>query len=732
MFLKTPLVGADNEAETKLDTRDIRASTATDVGEIDGDVIIVLDSDRPMKTKQPNGQKVSEYIMRHLQQAGLQYQVHNRHSKTTKFQYFAITATLDRLKAEAKRTQYNMQLDAKATAKMAEEKFELHIPEKITSLERGRQIEGRHASIWKPYQYLFNAYDDAPELQALFGPDPFPSRVRSELIMSIIKSPKHDGGANIRVQSFLHSGRLLAVFLPHDRAALEPLMAKWGFICKGSDGDVKLTSNFWRWPSQSPVQETRDYFGEKIGMYYLYLSHYTTSLFPFSIVGLACYFVYKMTDYEGLELFFSAVTIIWSSVYLESLKNKQADYAKMWGTASSANVDEAERPEFKGKPIKSYIDGTVQKYVPPHKRIKRFVISTAVVALMVLLVIAANAIIFWFRWWITVEKDVLINGFAIGSILAAIASAVQVLVMGELYGRVVKELNNYENHRTDADFQSYFIVKTFFFHFINTYSSLFYIAFIEESIGDPCSNYGSSHCAKLLELQLFTLFGTAIIVGNFFEVALPYFTKKAKERKENFNKQNGELAAAEEPEGPEQSEVEKQFLDLEDYDMLIGLNEDYREMVLQFGYCTLFTPAFPALPALAYLNNFFELKVDAFKICINSRRPAPERAADIGAWFTILEFVSNVAVVTNAALVVFVSNMFYFLNGKRRLVVFVLVYHFMFIVKAILAMIIDDVPQHVTVQLQREEYITSVIFGRGSKEDEEQDMEEIEEAETDP
>ena len=39
------------------------------------------------------------------------------------------------------------------------------------------------------------------------------------------------------------------------------------------------------------------------------------------------------------------------------------------------------------------------------------------------------------------------------------------------------------------------------------------------------------------------------------------------------------------------------------------------EMVIQFGYCTLFVAAFPLAPLMAFVNNAIEIRVDAWKLC---------------------------------------------------------------------------------------------------------------------
>uniref|UniRef100_A0A8C4Q457 Anoctamin n=1 Tax=Eptatretus burgeri TaxID=7764 RepID=A0A8C4Q457_EPTBU len=87
------------------------------------------------------------------------------------------------------------------------------------------------------------------------------------------------------------------------------------------------------------------------------------------------------------------------------------------------------------------------------------------------------------------------------------------------------------------------------------------------------------------------------------------------------------------------------------------LTFEYLDMVLQFGYVTIFVASFPLAPLLAFINNLFELHLDAWKLCSNVRRPVAHRAANIGVWFNILKFIAILSVITNA-LVIAVSSDF--------------------------------------------------------------------------
>merc|ERR1719471_2517352 len=82
------------------------------------------------------------------------------------------------------------------------------------------------------------------------------------------------------------------------------------------------------------------------------------------------------------------------------------------------------------------------------------------------------------------------------------------------------------------------------------------------------------------------------------------------------------------------------------------LLDQMAELIVQYGYVTLFVMAFPLAPLLALINNWVEAYVDttAWK---ESQRPIPKGAAGIGEWNTVLELFSYMAVLTNIALVSF-------------------------------------------------------------------------------
>lgn len=87
-----------------------------------------------------------------------------------------------------------------------------------------------------------------------------------------------------------------------------------------------------------------------------------------------------------------------------------------------------------------------------------------------------------------------------------------------------------------------------------------------------------------------------------------------------------------------------------------GLFYEYLEMVIQFGFITIFVSAFPLGPLFALINNLIEVRIDAYKFVAVYRRPLAERTQDIGVWYNILDSVAKISVVINAFVIGFVSE----------------------------------------------------------------------------
>lgn len=481
---------------------------------------------------------------------------------------------------------------------------------------------------------------------------------------------------------------------------------------------LKLKDKWFRWfssPWAQPLIPIRNYFGEQIAFYFCWLGHYTKWLVAPALVGLAVYVhqnVAQTTSVRELP-FYGIFIALWSTLFLEFWKRKERTNAMMWGTVGFESR-ESNRPDFEqfhGKFFStdvraSPVSGLQETYYNKTVYNTKIVISEWVVGVMICIVLTCVFSIFALKQFLDGEEDIghLPKGGA--GYTAAAVNAVQIQILNLVYQKIAEKLNEWENHRTDTMYQDNLIAKVFLFQFINSYFSLFYIAFLKNNVSIFGSDIGCltnprsltpdlPDCLGELQSQLGVIFATRLVVGNVTEILVPYISWYRQRR-----------AAEKANELDDRSPAERQN-NLADYETF----HDYAEMVIQFGYVTLFVVAFPIAPLMALISNYVEIRVDSFKLLDRSCRPEPRGAEDIGTWYRILEIMGQLAVITNIAAVMFSSNAPAFaVSGEMRIWVFVILEHAVFFIKFLFAYFVPDTPADVELQLRRQAYLVQKHF----------------------
>ncbi|MBV98794.1 Anoctamin-6, partial [Eschrichtius robustus] len=241
------------------------------------------------------------------------------------------------------------------------------------------------------------------------------------------------------------------------------------------------------------------------------------------------------------------------------------------------------------------------------------------------------------------------------SITASLISFIIIMILNTIYEKVAIMITNFELPRTQTDYENSLTMKMFLFQFVNYYSSCFYIAFFKGKFvgypGDPVywlGKYRNEECDPggcLLELttQLIIIMGGKAIWNNIQEVLLPWVM--------NLIGRCRTVSGAEKKTPRWEQDYHLQPMGK------LGLFYEYLEMIIQFGFVTLFVASFPLAPLLALVNNILEIRVDAWKLTTQYRRMVPEKAQDIGAWQPIMQGIAIMAVVTNAMIIAFTSDM---------------------------------------------------------------------------
>lgn len=484
------------------------------------------------------------------------------------------------------------------------------------------------------------------------------------------------------------------MFALHDEAALKELRSTWAL--------------HWLMLNQ-PLSKIRFYFGEKIALYFAWLGFYTKMLIFPSIAGIITYAVIETQDIRSGEdqgyilIAFAVFVVVWSSVFAEIWKRKNGLFNSLWGL-HGFHRSFRYRAQFRG--TKSYnpiTDAEEMTYESKVKRRRAFLISMVVVLMMVGIVCIALFALFLLKHAIN-EQDTYekykVDAKYRSSLTMGVTglNAIQILILNTVYRGVAKKLNDLENHRTDREYENHLVIKVFLFQFCNSFASFFYIAFVKRTAEGKCLD---NDCMSELRNQLLILFLIRIIVGNTLEVVVPYL-------KYQFQLYRERHGAGDEKVAHNYIEEQAKLMPYEHNEAF----EDYNEMVIQYGFITLFVVAFPLTPLLALANNIAEVHVDSVKLCFVHRRPFPHPAKSIGAWFYILRFMSYIALGTNCALILWTSPLFEnsSMTDPTKAFVFVVSCQVCLMLAVFIERAIPNVPQQLKLLMERHEHVVATVF----------------------
>jgi anoctamin-10/anoctamin-7 len=698
---------------------------------------------KPKKLTQYQKENPFEKIVNRVKKGGLQIRLYT--SVDQKLIICKIRCPLKRMKIFADKVDYRMKLDHDRLRKTS------HTG--IPSANIGPIIiKDEKDQTWRsPYDNIYGKYDTDKRLQPLYtkygsARIPFRSVDRLKLTENII-GEKGEGGCGLNIFKELDEGTVKAFFPLHEDAEKNILSRKWIVV--------------YALPGSQPFGRIKDYFGEKIALYFAWLGHYTSMLGLSGLVGLATFILARIAGTNDTKFMpaFGLFMCLWSSCFGEFWKRKNNTLSMEWGM-QGFEEEEQVRPQFDGQKTMDPVTGEDEfLHDPPGCRRMRLIVGLLVVLTMVSIVAGVVASIFLFDNWSKHNPgpgcDFALNNAGdncklnkqvmLGPYFAQGLNSVSIMVMNSVYGSIAIGLTSWENHRTDTAYEDMLTAKVFCFEFINSYGALFYIAFFQSFVeGSEGRDYLDE-----LSMALGVIFISLLIFGNVDEILIPYTMRKFSEFTAAKSKMGSVRSDAEvcyrafprspvpplppspvwirphpRPHSPHSLCPPSPFLQIQyglaDYEPQ-DLFDDYQEMILQYGYTSLFVTAFPLAPLAALMNNYFEIRVDAYKLCSELRRPDPRGAEDIGTWYTILEIMGIIAVITNAGILCFTSHRFTAGQSlSMKVWIFLIIEHAAFAVKFIIEAVVEDVPEDIQMQLERQDYlVTKLIMLEEDDDDEE-------------
>uniref|UniRef100_A0A670YH41 Anoctamin n=2 Tax=Pseudonaja textilis TaxID=8673 RepID=A0A670YH41_PSETE len=465
-----------------------------------------------------------------------------------------------------------------------------------------------------------------------------------------------------------------------------------------------------------PIDLVRKYFGEKIGLYFAWLGVYTQMLIPASIVGIIVFLYGCATVDENIPsmemcdernnitmcplcdrtcsywklssacatarashlfdnpatVFFSVFMALWAATFMEHWKRKQMRLNYRWDLTGFEEEEDHPRAEYEAKVLekslkKEYRNKETEKEKLTWKdRFPAYFTNFVSIIFMIGLTFAIVFGVIIYR--ISTAAALAISSSPGGrsnvrvtvTATAVIINLVVIIILDEVYGCIARWLTQIEVPKTDKSFEERLIFKAFLLKFVNAYTPIFYVAFFKgRFVGRPGDYVYIFHSLRMEEcapggclmelcIQLsIIMLGKQLIQNNLFEIGIPKMKKFIRYLK--LKRQN--------PVDYEEHMKKKQRYEI-DYNLepFAGLTPEYMEMIIQFGFVTLFVASFPLAPLFALLNNIIEIRLDAKKFVTELRRPVAVRAKDIGIWYNILRGVGKLAVIINAFVISFTSD----------------------------------------------------------------------------
>lgn len=277
-------------------------------------------------------------------------------------------------------------------------------------------------------------------------------------------------------------------------------------------------------------------------------------------------------------------------------------------------------------------------------------------------------------------------------IWAPILNSVLIIILSIVYRSVAKKLTNYENHRTDSEWEDSLIVKLFLFEFVNSYFSIFLYAF--PSLRGMGQGMTFNQIRTQLVFIIFFIFITRIVIIQTIGILITVIKSKIINCCSRNDFKNKTMTRA------------QKNARLDPY---TGTMDKYSEIVIQFGYVILFGGAFPAGPICALLNNIIEIRTNAIRFVKFSQRAPSEPAKDIGIYQPIIEILGIISIITNTAFLGFSDSP----KGETlttRLILVLLIENAVLFVKVILKRLIGKAPSKVRKKMAKEKYIKEELF----------------------
>ncbi|KAI3390096.1 hypothetical protein SNEBB_003779 [Seison nebaliae] len=411
----------------------------------------------------------------------------------------------------------------------------------------------------------------------------------------------------------------------------------------------------WSSLTDPSINDLRQYFGEEIGLYFGWSHKFAKHILSIGIIGLFFWFYGIYNSVETLDEMrkknlstivrtrigfggsfnnktsfpFGLLFLLYYSVVKKLWNVDEKIYSHQWGVDGFLFAEKARR-DYKenGSNI---------------KRLLKYCCSILFIMVMILFVFASVLGVTTLRIVIISQKlDGIYSNLAYAA--TVLLNTFSTLILKLIYTKLIRKINDWECHRTLSDHNNALALKLFIFQFVNTFSSLFYLAYLRPNLDylngffsqgekwmDPCD---TDQCTNMLSIQVLShiiLIPFSRLIWTFI---IPLFINKYKNRKDF-------------PTEDWTNYIQKERKKPKSDDFTI---QEYIEKLILHAIVTFFTGVLPIAPFIISIIHFIDNVIDRRRLLFNYQRPLVNRAENIGIFNSIQSFIIIISMMSNGYL----------------------------------------------------------------------------------
>jgi len=308
---------------------------------------------------------------------------------------------------------------------------------------------------------MFEPFDaDEKELYMFNGYHNMYTSFRAAMIEYFLRERTNEGGCAL--SEFMKDGIIANHFPNHEPDRVTWFQSNW------------VLSMPW---NKAPIDEIRNYFGEKIAFYFAWLTHFTNWLIFPGLIGacLALFLVTRKVEEVNRSIvgpIFGIFLMIYMTIYLEFWKRRSATLAFRWGVIDY-DKREPDRPEYIAMvPDFNFFTQEKTMYYPKNERLKKQIIGFPLVLLMIAGACTIMVLILMWKYvqfWLGPGQQA--DPYADWKIFVpSLCNTIAIMIFSHTHRALAVFLNNWENYQTQSEYESELIKKVFFFEFVNNFT----------------------------------------------------------------------------------------------------------------------------------------------------------------------------------------------------------------------------------------------------------------------